>query len=468
MKQIGTTPDGKPIFDSPPAVVGATEAGVKIYDRPPGSIDQAGGFSPIEMVKNIPGSGRRAVEDVLTTVTSPIQTAKALKNLSFGLAQKLWPGEQEHEKYADAVGDALVDRYGSVDAALNSLETDPVGVALDLSSLITGGAGLIRSGAKIAGKSGLEAAAKTAQGMADPFNMAKRGIQKGVAKLKSKEAPADMYAGATKMSTTMDERKRAQAVKTALDLQVMPTPAGLKKLDKMMVKLGDKIDAIMDLAEAQGKQVHFSKVVKPVKELKAEWGASTKLGASAGVKKLDKVMTGYRDQLKENGSMFLAPRQLQELKTDLYRQINFDRSQQKASIPLEEIKKELARGARESIEDFAPDIRDVNRAYGRGEVLREALDRPVSRIQNRDMLGIGVPMKATAGAMLGGDYGAISGLAGGALGLMDNPTNKARMALALHRWNNQPITGPSNFPAVLGAYQIGGLLGQDPYREQNQ
>ena len=55
-------------------------------------------------VKNIPSSGWQFVKDVTAPVHSPKQTLKGVGNLALGAAQKLIPGEQGSEQYADAMG----------------------------------------------------------------------------------------------------------------------------------------------------------------------------------------------------------------------------------------------------------------------------------------------------------------------------------------------------------------------------
>src|SRR5436190_4642689 len=49
-----------------------------------------------------------------------------------GGVEKLIPGEQEHEPYANAVGQFFADRYGSMEAFKKTLAEDPVGFAADL------------------------------------------------------------------------------------------------------------------------------------------------------------------------------------------------------------------------------------------------------------------------------------------------------------------------------------------------
>lgn len=413
-------------------------------------------FSASKMVSNIPGSAKEAGSQILGAVAHPIDTATSLYRFSRGLAEKLWPGEQDYEQYADAVGRMIVDRYGSTDAALRSLQEDPVGVALDVSTVVTGGAGLARGAAKLTGMNRAAQTLGKVQAVTDPVNLVKRGVQKTAAHLRKRGAPNDMYAGAAKMSTTIPELKRAAAVQTALDNQIMPTPKGLKKLEGKMRLVGRRIDSLLERARETGQTVAFDDVARPLRELRAQWANSPVPERPGDVKKITKYLDDWSDQLGQQGRTRLTVDDLQKIKTELYDKIKWDRKGP-GEMAVEEMRKAAAKGARESIEDYVPEIKGVNRLYGDLEHLKGALDRPVSRIQNRDMVGIGVPIKATAGAMLGGDYGLLGGATGGMLGMLDAPTNKARLALALHRWRNQPIATPTAFPFALGAYQAGGL-----------
>ena len=51
------------------------------------------------------------------------------------------PGK-DAAQYADAVGQFLMDRYGSKDAILKTLVTDPVGIVVDVSTVLSAGGSL--------------------------------------------------------------------------------------------------------------------------------------------------------------------------------------------------------------------------------------------------------------------------------------------------------------------------------------
>lgn len=124
---------------------------------------------PGEALKNAPASAVRLADNIVTAVSSPIETAKGLGDLATGLRSKAqapvdaivnWARSQidpegaaasraarqqyraQQERTADAVGQAIVDRYGSGEALKNTLATDPVGALADASSVLSLGGGL--------------------------------------------------------------------------------------------------------------------------------------------------------------------------------------------------------------------------------------------------------------------------------------------------------------------------------------
>ena len=96
-------------------------------------------FSLGETVRNIPSSAGRFLGGIAGAVAHPIRTVKALAGVGAGAVEKFIPGRQAEEKYVDALFDVYKERYGGVDNALQTIETDPIGVLADLSIVLTGG-----------------------------------------------------------------------------------------------------------------------------------------------------------------------------------------------------------------------------------------------------------------------------------------------------------------------------------------
>lgn len=109
----------------------------------------------LNAVKNIPSSAVKFGHDLIQPIIHPIDTAKAIGNVGQGALQKLGVMEgDEYTKHADAVGEFFKNRYGSLEAAKRSLADDPVGVASDLSMILTGGGSLAARAPGILGKTG--------------------------------------------------------------------------------------------------------------------------------------------------------------------------------------------------------------------------------------------------------------------------------------------------------------------------
>jgi hypothetical protein len=132
---------------------------------------QAEGLSwtdvPLKALANIPTSALNVGKGIYHSVTHPIETASSILDIAAGGLHNLTPKQiadfiDKHDQNpeaikraveaADIVGKTYKERYGSGEGFKQALANDPVGVALDVSTLLSGGAG-------IAGKAGLPAKA---------------------------------------------------------------------------------------------------------------------------------------------------------------------------------------------------------------------------------------------------------------------------------------------------------------------
>lgn len=102
--------------------------------------------------QNLVPSYAQAMKDAAHPVMHPVQTAKGLFNIGVGAAQKLIPGEQDKEKYADAVGQFFADRYGGIENLKQTIASDPVGFLGDVATVASLGGVAAVKGASAAGK----------------------------------------------------------------------------------------------------------------------------------------------------------------------------------------------------------------------------------------------------------------------------------------------------------------------------
>jgi hypothetical protein len=113
-----------------------------------------------ESVGALPGSAGKFVGGLAEIITSPVQTAKGLADVAAGTLRNVMPAgirslidqldtnpqaAEQASAAARAAGGYFADRLGSPEAIKNTLATDPVGLAADLSMLFSAGAGAVRA-----------------------------------------------------------------------------------------------------------------------------------------------------------------------------------------------------------------------------------------------------------------------------------------------------------------------------------
>ena len=142
----------------------------------------------VEAIPNIPSSAAEFATGFYNAVTNPIETAGTLLDIAAGGlktgAKKALPKDvynfindldanpkaaERAMRTAQQFGGQMADRYGTYDAIKNTLATDPVGFAADVSSLLSGGAGL----AKRAGKTGTAGFLNRMADRSNPVNVLK-------------------------------------------------------------------------------------------------------------------------------------------------------------------------------------------------------------------------------------------------------------------------------------------------------
>ena len=160
---------------------------------------------PGEAISNIPSSAGNLLSGLYQAVRHPLDTAGNIADVAAGGLQNAVgtifptvanqinalapsPANQRTRAAANAVGQLYQDRYGSLEGIKNTLATDPVGAAADLSTVLSGGAALATKGGQVS--NALQQAAR----YTNPINAA-APVVKGIGKVI--EAPASNLLGLT-------------------------------------------------------------------------------------------------------------------------------------------------------------------------------------------------------------------------------------------------------------------------------
>lgn len=160
----GTTPEQaqKLIEEQLPSLMSAAPAEPAAAEATPAERrTYAATEVPLAAAKNLPASAKQFATGLYEAVTQPVQTAKAVLDVGAGALRAAMPesvrafidrfdanpaATQQAMDMANAVGGMYKDRYGSYESIKRTLAEDPVGAAADISTLLTGGAGVARMG----------------------------------------------------------------------------------------------------------------------------------------------------------------------------------------------------------------------------------------------------------------------------------------------------------------------------------
>lgn len=388
-----------------------------------------------QAVSNTPKSAAQFVEDLVSPFLHPIDTAKAVGNLAVGMKDKFVPGTQESEQIVDDLIEVFKERYGGIENLKTTLAEDPVGITADIASVLVPG-GVAVKGAGTAAKVGKiakvgEAVSRIGKAI-EPVSAVAKAAKEVGRKLIPKDAPSSWYQGAAKFSTTIPEAGRAKLAQTALDKGIMPTLSGLDKTRDMINKFNDEITILIDEATDAGKKIQVQKLFKEFTTLKNKMSSEP----LTRKKQISRVAREINFNFKKLGKKDITPAEAQRLKQAIYKETEGFYSSVKNSPAKIEAKHAVARAAKESIEEIFPEIKNLNKQEGALIELKKQLEKSASRISNRDLIGIGVPIKGGAGGAVAGPAGMAGGLI---LGLFDTPQVKAKLAIVANRLKKKGV-----------------------------
>ncbi len=404
--------------------------------------DRTAGEYLKETVSNIPSSAKQLGSDLYQAFSNPIDTLGTIGKTAIGAGQLLYPGKQSYEPYAEAVGEHFGSRYGGGQEVLDTLRTDPVGMLSDVAGAFSGVGMAPKLGTL--GKIG---------SVIDPASAAMNIGAKGIMNApKIGNVPSSMYQGAAKFYKNVD----APAVtETAMKHGIMPTAKGMTKADAIIDNIGSQVDTLIEQSTNANKAIRIDDILSYADEAKKNIG--TEFDAPGDIKKIDKMVTDYSEYMQSQGKTTLTPAEAQAFKRSLYDRLKYGAPDQK-SYGTDKARKALARGAKEQIEKIIPEVKGLNMSQGEVLELMEALKGPVARIERRNILDIGTPIKSLAG----GDVAGLPGAAGGAaLGILDRPKIKARLALRLNDIKKMDISDAKKRTFAIEAFRNAAIIGEE-------
>lgn len=424
-----------------------------------------------QAIKNAPKSALNYANTLGQAFLSPIDTANSVGNVALGAMEKVIPGEQDAEKYADAVGAAFKHRFLTEKGFRETLANDPVSLLGDAASIFVAGGGLVKGVGAATKSAPIAKAGETAMSIgaaADPVNLAKGTASLankavlGTAEKMGQNIPQKLYLSAIKPSITkLSPTDRAKLAKTALDEQVMPSYKGLDKVDSIVDDLNAMIDDSIAAGSANGKTVDLSKANSYLKEVRAK--ALDSGAPESYLKIINRTEDMFNGNIRLRGDNPIVPASVaQQIKKSMYKESSQHYKKDPNSPTtrtMADTKKAIARKLKDDLADMFPEISALNAREGALIELRGVLEDAVNRIENRDVVGIGAPIKIATGAAVGGGAGA--GLAG-VLAAFDNfPKVKARVALAIEKARKEGAKKSAAMTRTRAGLNLAGRANED-------
>lgn len=427
----------------------------------------------LDTLSNVPSSAANLAKGIGHAVMHPIDTTGNMANAIVGGIEKPFqavgnalhpnqPGTTPQIEAFDAATRAIKNRYGSPQAIANTVRTDPVGAAADVSAVTGGLSGLSRGGAALAERLSLPGAgtARTVADVAGTVSDWSNPIMVGgkiVSRfpLPPRMTPEGMYQSALRPSLLKKNLPKIESqVATGLKEGIPVSQKGLGKVRETIDDLLAKDQAKVAAAEAAGAPpINPLDVTKPLNRLKPTFANQVNpdadLSAISAAKKefLDKHSVPQPFQpIQPNpyggNSMVPAGPVEQNLKkqpiplteaaaekTGTYRQLRGKYGELgSASV---EAQKQLARGLKDEIAKRVPGLQGARESDL--IALEGQLEKMVAREGNKNILGL-VPA-----TMSHNPTGFLASLA------LDNPAIKSTIAIALDR--ARKLQGPATIAA---------------------
>jgi hypothetical protein len=408
-------------------------------------------------ISNIPSSAARLGKDTLSFVTNPKQNATALGQIASGGVQAAMAEDGAYNPAIakfESVKDFYKNRYGGLENIKETVATDPVGAGADLAGILMAGGGLARlggAGAKLGALERVGMATQKAGAAIEPVSLAMRGV--GMAgKAIPKAIPRKMFSSAAKFSTALNDAERARLTETALKNKITPTVSGVNKVNNQISEINKKISGMIDksVITKDSRMLNVNELFNDFESLRKEAMANSAKPMDE-VRQINRIEKQVREANKILERENLSPADAQKLKQGIYKDIGKYYSQFNNSPASAKAQKSIARAAKEYIEDIIPEIKQLNQQEGELIELRDAIQKSANRISNRDIFGIGMPIKGTAGGAVGGVPGAAAGIV---IGVLDTPGVKSKLAIALEKLRSKGIK-PKNISAAARLGLVG-------------
>ena len=401
-------------------------------------------FDAGNMVDNILPSLKKEGAEILNAITSPLQTGESIFNMIVGGVQKLDPTGligTNKEKYAEAIADYYAEKYGSFNAFKRELENNPAGVLGDASMFVTGGASLVKLGAKAGATGNIVSRVADKVGKAgasiDPFNLAVNapltagGMLVDTLPIKDTIAP-NLYESSLKPNPSALKSKRDRAVKTGLDEKLPINRKSQLFVSDTLSDLGKKVDDIIENSDAS---MSVDSLFNTFDTLVKEYNVIGDVNTKGNLAEIAQLRKRFEESLQSKRN--LSAPELQKIKKRYASRADYDQLKNQGTQVEDAFYKEMAGNSRELISDTIPAVKAGNKRMTDLFNFDEFLSPRVGVIGNSSG-GSGQIGRALASQSQSGVQG-VSNAMGAVIGEALN-SGRSRAGILINEYRNNPIS----------------------------
>jgi len=342
-------------------------------------------------LKNAPRSAMNLAENLTYPFRHPLEFNKDVTNLGKGVYQKFTEGVQPQEKLVDDVWEGAKDRFGGWDNIKRTAYEDPFGIAADATGLAT-----LRPLIKAAPK-----LKQVGQSVSDAIDR----------KLYSDEYPVESYRQVAK--TSFSTKTLKDSINTALEERLAPSLEGIGRRQAIVDTIDEKVMRLIDESTEGGNAVDIDTVFRQIGDLKSDLGTAMNPDGLGNLVKIDKVVEKIKATAEAEGRTKYTIADLQQLKRKLYSSSKYDVNKPLSDPAINQAQKNIARTAKETIEDYVPEVKDLNSRQGRLIELDADLEKATRRIAGRDKFNIGDALRMGRANLMVAPLHAVSPVVGG-------------------------------------------------------
>ena len=349
---------------------------------------------PGEALGNIPSSAANLAKGLYQAVTNPVETVSGAMDVAAGGLQNALPksvvnfvnqfetnpeAAQRAVQAANAAGGMVKERYGSMDAIKNTLATDPVGAAGDLSLLFSGGAGVAARTPMLAKAAPV---LRTAASVTDPLNMAAKAGGKMY----------DLAGALTKQGLGLKTGVGTEPITQAMQAGRESNPAFIENLRGNVPAVNVLEDAKANLAQmnADKQQAYrsgmvnikndksvldFTGIDKALKDAEGKAYFKGKVIDETSASVLDKMKAKVADWKNSDPAEYHTPEAMDKLKQSLWEDFGKLGQEEKEAYSLG---KQIYDSVKTEISKQAPEYAKVMKEYSETSDLVKEIERSLS------------------------------------------------------------------------------------------